>query len=132
MRTEQHDIVRAASEARVAVVPRPVVDHALLAERLRGTLIDIVGTESSENGRIRLGAQRNHTKNYLCAKPENTRKLKYLLSFSNHVVFYWLCRVSYGSLNVKIRKEIAENKGSTVLSERRVKLDNCVEQKRRE
>ena len=45
MRTEQHDIVRAASEARVAVVPRPVVDHALLAERLRGTLIDIVGTE---------------------------------------------------------------------------------------
>jgi hypothetical protein len=22
-----------------------------------------------------LGAQRNHTKNYLCAKPENTRKL---------------------------------------------------------
>ena len=51
MRTEQHDIVQAASEARVAVVPRPVVDHALLAERLRGTLIDIVGTESSENGR---------------------------------------------------------------------------------
>ena len=80
MRTEQHDIVRAASEARVAVVPRPVVDHALLAERLRGTLIDIVGTESSENGRIRLGAQRNHTKNYLCAKPENTRKLEYSLS----------------------------------------------------
>ena len=51
MRTEQHDIVRAASEARVAVVPRPVVDHALLAERLRGTLIDVVGIETSENGR---------------------------------------------------------------------------------
>ncbi len=80
MRTEQHDIVRAASEARVVVVPRPVVDHALLAERLRGTLIDIVGTKSSENGRIRLGAQRNHTKNYLCAKPKNTRKLEYSLS----------------------------------------------------
>jgi hypothetical protein len=37
-----------------------------------------------------------------------------------------------GSLNVKIRKEKAENKGSTIWSERRVKLANCVEQKRRE
>jgi len=51
MRPEQHDIVRALSEARVAVVPRPVVDRALLAERLKGTMIDIVGTETDENGR---------------------------------------------------------------------------------
>ena len=36
------------------------------------------------------------------------------------------------SLNAKIREELAENKGSTILSERRVKLANCVEQKRRE
>ena len=36
------------------------------------------------------------------------------------------------SLNVKIRKEEAENKGSTVWSERRVKLANCVAQKGRE
>ena len=35
-------------------------------------------------------------------------------------------------LNAKIRKELAENKGSTVWSDRRVKLANCVEQKRRE
>ena len=35
-------------------------------------------------------------------------------------------------LNAKIRKERAENKGSTIWSERRVKLANCVEQKRRE
>ena len=35
-------------------------------------------------------------------------------------------------LNAKIQKELAENKGSTVWSERRVKLANCVEQKRRE
>ena len=41
MRPEQHDIVRALSEARVAVVPRPVVDRALLAERLKGTMIDV-------------------------------------------------------------------------------------------
>ena len=34
------------------------------------------------------------------------------------------------SLNAKIRKEIAENKGSTIWSERRVKLSDCVEQKR--
>jgi hypothetical protein len=34
-------------------------------------------------------------------------------------------------LNAKIRKEIAENKGS-IWSDRRVKLANCVEQKRRE
>jgi hypothetical protein len=33
------------------------------------------------------------------------------------------------SLNAKIRKELAENKGS-IWSERRVKLSNCVEQKR--
>jgi glucuronate isomerase len=32
-------------------------------------------------------------------------------------------------LNAKIRKEIAENEGSTVWSERRVKLSDCVEQK---
>jgi hypothetical protein len=51
MCTEQHGIVRAASEARVAVVPRPVVDRALLTERLQGTMIDIVGTETNENGR---------------------------------------------------------------------------------
>ena len=51
MRTEQHDIVRAASEARVAVIPRPIVDRALLAERLMGTKVDIVGTETDENGR---------------------------------------------------------------------------------
>jgi len=36
------------------------------------------------------------------------------------------------SLNAKIREEIAENKGSTIWSERRVKLSDCVEQKRRE
>jgi hypothetical protein len=35
------------------------------------------------------------------------------------------------SLNAKIQKELAENKGS-IWSERRVKLANCVEQKRRE
>ena len=51
MRTEQHDIVRAASEARVAVIPRPVVDRALLTERLQGTMVDIVGTETNKNGR---------------------------------------------------------------------------------
>ena len=33
------------------------------------------------------------------------------------------------SLNAKIRKEIAENKGSTIWSERRVKRSDCVEQK---
>ena len=37
-----------------------------------------------------------------------------------------------GSLNAKIREELAENEGSTIWSERRVKLANCVEQKRRE
>ena len=37
-----------------------------------------------------------------------------------------------GSLNAKIREELAKNKGSTIWSERRVKLANCVEQKRRE
>ena len=51
MCTEQHDIVQAASEAHVAVVPRPIDDCALLAERLRGTMINIVGTEINENGR---------------------------------------------------------------------------------
>jgi hypothetical protein len=35
------------------------------------------------------------------------------------------------SLNAKIRKEIAENEGSTVWSERRVKLSDFVEQKNR-
>ena len=35
-------------------------------------------------------------------------------------------------LNAKIQKELAENKGSAVWSERRVKLANFVEQKRRE
>ena len=35
------------------------------------------------------------------------------------------------SLNAKIRKEIEENKGSTVWSERRVKLSDCVVQKNR-
>ncbi len=40
---------------------------------------------------------------------------------------------THGScLNVKIRKEEAENKGSTIWSERRVKLANCVVQKRQE
>ena len=38
----------------------------------------------------------------------------------------------HASLNVKIRKEKTENIGSTIWSERRVKLANCVEQKRRE
>jgi len=37
-----------------------------------------------------------------------------------------------GSLNAKIQKKLAENEGSTMWSERRVKLANCVEQKRRE
>jgi hypothetical protein len=36
------------------------------------------------------------------------------------------------SLNAKIRKELADYKGSTVWSERRVKLFDCVSQKRRE
>ena len=51
MRSEQHVIIREASDGRVSVVPRPVVNRALLAERLRGTMIDIVGTETGENGR---------------------------------------------------------------------------------
>jgi hypothetical protein len=39
---------------------------------------------------------------------------------------------THGScLNAKIQKELAENKGSTIWRERRVKLANCVEQKRR-
>ena len=37
-----------------------------------------------------------------------------------------------GSLNAKIREELAENEGSTIWSDRRVQLANCVEQKRRE
>jgi hypothetical protein len=37
-----------------------------------------------------------------------------------------------GSLNAKIWEEIEENKGSTIWSERRVKLASCVAQKRRE
>jgi hypothetical protein len=55
MCTKQHDIIWAASEARIAVVPCPVpvVDRALFAERLRGTLIEIVGAETSKNGRER-------------------------------------------------------------------------------
>ncbi len=36
-----------------------------------------------------------------------------------------------GTLNAKIQKELAENKGS-IWCERKVKLANCVEQKRRE
>ena len=36
------------------------------------------------------------------------------------------------SLNAKIQEERAENKGSTIWSERRVQLSDCVEQKRRE
>ena len=36
-----------------------------------------------------------------------------------------------GSLNAKMKKEIAENEGSTIWSERRVKLFDCVSQKRR-
>jgi hypothetical protein len=35
------------------------------------------------------------------------------------------------SLNAKIQKELAENKGSTIWRERRVKLVDCVEQKNR-
>ena len=34
-----------------------------------------------------------------------------------------------GSLNAKIQEELAENEGSNVWSERRVKLSDCVEQK---
>jgi hypothetical protein len=34
-------------------------------------------------------------------------------------------------LNAKIRKELVENKGSTIWSERRVKLFDCIEQKNR-
>ena len=32
-------------------------------------------------------------------------------------------------MNAKIREEIAENEGSTIWSERRVKLSDCIEQK---
>jgi hypothetical protein len=50
-------------------------------------------------------------------------------------LYYWqqnqLSKGS-GSLNAKIREELEENKGSTIWSERRVKLANCVEHKRRE
>jgi hypothetical protein len=37
----------------------------------------------------------------------------------------------HASLNAKVRKELAENKGSTIWSERRVKLFDCIEQKNR-
>jgi hypothetical protein len=52
MCTEQHIIVLEAADGRVSVVPRPVVNQALLAKRLWGTIIDIVGTETGENGRL--------------------------------------------------------------------------------
>ena len=48
-------------------------------------------------------------------------------------LYYWQQnQLSNGptSLNAKIREELAENKGSTIWSKRRVKLANCVEQKR--
>jgi hypothetical protein len=38
-------------------------------------------------------------------------------------------RNGHASLNAKIRKELAEKKGSTVWSERRVKLFDCVDRK---
>jgi hypothetical protein len=37
-----------------------------------------------------------------------------------------------GSLNAKIQKELEENEGSTMWSDRRARLDHCVAQKRRE
>ena len=43
MCTEQHDIVRATSKASVAMIPHPIVDHALLAEHLMGTKVNVVG-----------------------------------------------------------------------------------------
>jgi hypothetical protein len=43
-----------------------------------------------------------------------------------------LSNTQVSCLNVKIRKEEAENKGITVCSEQRVKLANCVAQKWRE
>ena len=51
MRTKQHDMVRAASEAHVAVILHPVVDRALLIEHLQGTMIDIRGMETTKNRR---------------------------------------------------------------------------------
>ena len=51
MRSQQHVLVREASDGGVSVFPRPVVNRSLLAERLRGTMVDIVGTETGENGR---------------------------------------------------------------------------------
>jgi len=36
----------------------------------------------------------------------------------------------HGSLNAKIQKELAENEGRTVWSDRRERLDNCVAQKK--
>ena len=52
MCTEQHDIIRAATVDHVAIVPRPIIDCALLAEHLWGTMVDIVGMEIGENGRM--------------------------------------------------------------------------------
>jgi hypothetical protein len=46
--------------------------------------------------RIRLGAQRNHTKNYLCAKPENTRKLEYSLS---QTMSFFIAYAAYPTVN---------------------------------
>jgi hypothetical protein len=38
----------------------------------------------------------------------------------------------HASLNAKIQKELAENTGRTVWSDRRERLDNCVGQKKRD
>ncbi len=46
MHTEQHDIVRAASEASVAMISRPIVDRALLVEHLMGTKVNVVGMKT--------------------------------------------------------------------------------------
>jgi hypothetical protein len=51
MHTEQHDIVRAASKASVAVILCPIVDRTLLAEHLMGTKVNVIRTEMDENGR---------------------------------------------------------------------------------
>jgi len=78
-----------------------------------------------------------------CVEQKNHTKIAWEKKFAEFVsyngmpvkgtkLYTWqLEQLSTGaaSLNAKIRKELAENKGS-IWSERRVKLSNCVEQKR--
>ena len=121
-RTEIFQYAIIKSDAKPSCIVELTISHLHSYLGMRG-YIKGLGAMSAEENKMRMGIawEEKYAEFKRCV--EMPERGTYLYNWQKTQLKNGLC-----GLDAKIRKEIAENEGSTVWCERRVKLSDCVEQ----